>query len=199
MKQSGAHGGVIAPVLVDPVTGLNALRVDPIAIRHAEHTLAVNGAFARTRLGFDELVFVQLDPLVDTRIARMAVVRYTRERSIERVKANDEFLTTLETALQAAGRRESSTRGLFPKLAQEAQAPEGTGWSAVVEAEVEIAIYHGDRAALVFVTTSSTEMLGAGQGKLDSVTLFPQLEVTLPTLALADLLAMWKDLTEGGS
>ena len=189
---------MLVPVDTDPLTGALGIRIDPAAIRHADHTLAVNCAFARNRLGFDELVFVQLDPLVDTRIARMAVVRYTRERSINRVTNNAEFQRLLEAHLSSLGRR-PDTAGQLSTLAQAAEAPQGTGWSAVVEAEAEIAVFSGDRAAMVFVTASSTELLGAGQGRLDSITLFPQLEVTFPAAALADLLTMWKALTEGGS
>jgi hypothetical protein len=134
-----------------------------------------------------------MDPFDETKLARLALVRYSPERFRERADQNEPFRQELERL-----RTRGYAPGTFTMLAQAARPPsDQVGWSAIVEAECEVMVRAGSRAAMLFFSGSAAEMLAANTGKVSNISLTPQLEVTMPEGALADLLHMWKE-TAGG-
>lgn len=190
--QSGTT--LTVPVVRHP-GGNTTIRIETADVRGAERTFSVECAFVRNRHGFLEMVFVQLDPYDDTRIARVAVVRYTPERFIERSAQNEGFRSGLEAHLEKTGR---GKKGLYTDLALAAR-PVGAvqpGYSALVEAELDVMMFASTRAAIIFLVASPAEIAAVARGTSQTISLSAHLEVTMSAAALADLLEMWHDLAE---
>jgi hypothetical protein len=176
------------PVVRDGAGNLG-LQIDTTTVRAAEHTFAVQCGFARKSYELCELVFVQMNPFDDTKLARVALVRYSPDRFLERARQNEHFRRQIE-GLRSAG----SVPGDFTRLAQAAKPPSDQVPSAMVEAECEVMVRVGSRAAIVFFQANAAELIAADAGRVSSISLMPQLEVTMPVAALADLLGMWKEI-----
>ena len=190
LAPSGARP-LVVPVERDATAGTITLRIDQGGVTGAENTFGADCALARLRHGLCELVFVQLDPFDDAKAVRVVAARYSPERFLERREQNETFRTQLEESL----RSRRGVVGALEMLANSARAPANqSGWSVIVEAEHEIIARVGDRAAMLFLSGSAIEMHAAASGLATHVTLSPRLEVTIPVLALADLLVSWKNM-----
>ncbi|MGH7285114.1 MAG: hypothetical protein ACRELY_26620 [Polyangiaceae bacterium] len=176
------------------VAGISQLRIDGREVRGAERSFPVDCAHVRERHGLCEFVFIQLDPYEDGRVARVASVRYTRDRFVERARQNEEFRLGLETVLtsSSAGR---GTPGHYTKLAAESRpGPGQSGYSALIDAEADIMMYASTRSAIIFLTATSPDVAAVARGDRTTLSFLPELEVTMSTHALADFLGMWKTL-----
>jgi hypothetical protein len=165
----------------------------------AEHTFPADCGLARIRHGSPELRLIQLNPDDETKIARMVIARYTWERFRERAKNHEEFRQQLEGALNSRmGGMGGVEAGYFEKLSKAAHGE--TPPSALLDSELEITSYSGDRASIVFIGSSTGDFARAARGDGSDVVKFTaQLEATMSARALADLLASWKAVAEVGA
>jgi hypothetical protein len=196
LQQEGHSSKSSAAVVLDvhrDNLGNLSVKFDSNTLRGAERTFSASCAFPRKRHGLFDIVFVQLDPFRDDLIARAVVVRYSIQRAVERVVANEEFRSQLETVLvDPTGRRDV---GYFTRLGEAAKPPnDGLGWSACIDAEMDVMVFTGERATIVFFEASVADLSLLARGATQ-LAFTPQLEVTLSSQALADLLQMWKDVT----
>lgn len=171
-----------------------ALKVEVPAhlVPQAEHLFPAEGGYARVRHGCPELRILQLDPEDDARISRVVVVRYTWERFRERAKNNEEFRRSLDESL--ANSPGALASGYFDGLCTRATGDRPP--SVQLDCELELASYSGERASMVFVVASVGDFARAARGERNDVHFVAQVEVTMSTRALADLLASWKRVEE---
>lgn len=161
----------------------------------AEHTFPADCAIARVRHGSPELRLMQLNPDAETKISRLVIARYTWERFRERAQNHEEFRTQLDEMLRS--RKGGVPAGYFAKLCAAASGDNPP--SALLDSELEITSYSGDRASIVFIVSSIGDFARAVRGQGENVKFTAQLEATMSTHALADLLASWKSVAESGS
>jgi hypothetical protein len=195
----GDSGSVVyAPVSVNAANGTASAQIDMRTVRRAEYSFPVECAYPRERCGLHEIVFVQLDPFDETRLVRVAAVRFVRQRFVESAARNEPFRADLEKALQE-GPGGRGPVGYYTSLGQNAKAPpqQTTNWSAMVDAELDLIVVHENRAAIIFFEGAPAEMGAAMVGATSRIGFVAQLQVTLSSGALADLLYAWKNLADG--
>jgi len=152
-------------------------------------TFAAHCAMARWRLQAGELVFGSLNPFDEKMLDRMLVVRFDPHQFRERMKNNERIMGTLLTYAGTIGRKE----GFFSKLMADAKLH---GQAGLIDADGEAVSFVGGAAAMIVLTATNYEMSHAVQGTRDSFLFTAAIEVTMPTLVLADLLTSWKNVVE---
>jgi hypothetical protein len=145
------------------------------------------------RHGSPEIHLAQLDPFDDSRIVRILIIRYDPHRFAERIRGNESFRSDLESMLTT--RHARGEIGYFSGLLKSAHPTQGTT-SALIDAEVETMAYVGDRAGIVFFVASPSDMHYVIKGTQPQLDVVPELEATMPTRVLADLLLSWKEAAE---
>ncbi len=169
--------------------GTLTINIDAEMVPEAERRFAVVCARAAVRHGSPQLQLAQLDPLGDA-IARLVVVRFTRERFIERARTNEVFRLQLEEQLA----QNRGVPGMYSELVAAGAAagspPTSATW--MIDAEVELASFSGTRASMVFLASSGAGLALLAKGKLTTTTFFADLEATMSTQVLADLMLSWK-------
>lgn len=162
--------------------------VDWNQVPPAEQVFAADLAFAREQDGSPELVFVQTTRLDATQYAaRALVVRYAIEQFSRRPEDHRSFQTTLERDLDQAMPGWGDVQPVCPS-------PRTDLSSVTVDADFEVIVRTGGRAAFIPVTSPSWNRFSVLSGKTDDLEIHPLVEVTLPTRALALLLRSWDSL-----
>ncbi len=166
--------------------------ISSLQFTRAERTFAADCGIARMRLDSPELHFAQLDPRHDGTILRAVMVRFDVDRFVERAKANEKFRLDLEQKLADLGRR--GEPGRRSKLFEQATFKGDTAMTALLDAEAEMISWSGGRAGMVFLAASQNELHSAIQSHAAELLFTPELEVTVTTVVLADMLLSWKTL-----
>ena len=162
----------------------------------AEKTFPADCAEARVRFGTPELHFAQLDPYDDERIVRAVVVRFDRNRFVERARSNETFRVDLEEKLVAQKPSEVRTPGRLTELFDRAARSKGERATAIIDAEFDLISWSGGRAGMVFLVASQNQLASALIARSPELHFEPALEVTLTIVLLADILLSWKNLGE---
>jgi len=153
-------------------------------------TFAADAARAVNRYGNPELQFAQCHRLNDT-LTRVLAIRYTPEQFRCRADENDAFRSGLESWLLKVGQKAvgHASKALFEGCIS--QGGEGVA-CATIDADMELMIRSGNRAAIVFAGMEAWNRHEVLAGKVDDLWLHPLVEVTMPSAVLCDLLADWK-------
>lgn len=175
--------------------GVMKVEVQGGMVPPAEHIFTADCGIARVRHGSPELRFMQLNPDDETKVNRLVTARYTWERFRERAGNHEEFRVQLDKYL--ASSKQAIEAGYFAKLCTAATADNPP--SAQLDSDLEITSYSGDRASIVLIVSSIGDLARAAVGEGENVKFTAQIEVTLATRALADLLASWKSVAELGA
>jgi hypothetical protein len=162
------------------------IKIDLDNAGRAERTWAAECARACVRHGSPELQFAQLSPVAEKVMSRLIVVRYERDRFVQRPQeGNEEFRQTLE---KLVGDRYE--RGYFSNLIAGAGLPDAQQ-SVLIDSDAEMISYAGGRGSILFLSAPARDFHSLQTGKRDDLLFSADLEVTLPCEALLDLLDSW--------
>jgi hypothetical protein len=192
-SRSVAAANVVQAKVARDGAGHASITIEQLQTARADKTFPADCAAARMRLDSPELHFAQLDPSNERRIVRLVVGRFERSRFVERAKQNEPFRLELETGLSKLSPERVS--GRYSALL-DAASFEHESVSALVDVEADLVCWTGGRAAVVLLVASQVEMNAAIRGVTSEIDFVPELEVTMTTLAVADLLLSWKNLAE---
>jgi hypothetical protein len=187
------HPGELRAAVSYASGGPATITLAQLQFARAERAFPADCAIARMRLDSPELHFAQLDPYNDKRIVRAVVVRYDRDRFVERARANEPYRIQLAERLRADGRYPDP--GSFGRRF-EAASFEGDSITALIDAEFELASWSGGRAGMIFLIASQNELASVIVSRAEELYFNPELEVTMTTVLLADLFLSWKTLAE---
>jgi hypothetical protein len=175
-------------------TGLDAkgaqVTVDPTNLVSAERSFSCDGALLRMRNGCPETIFIQLDPVQDTRATRCVVIRYDPLRFVERSRAYGDLLGKMDEILRSNGSRVE--KGHFTKQMRSVDLRDVP--SALLDVDIEF-VTASNRGFIEFLVAepSSIRRLASGGSKIK---FNAELAVTMPLPALADLLNEWKTMAD---
>jgi hypothetical protein len=187
----GHTGCVRASISYGVTPGAAAtIKVHNLQFVRAEKSFAADCAIARVRLGSPELHFAQLDLRDEKLMVRAVLVRFERHRFIERAKQLSPFIDELEEKLGEVGGR--GEKGASTRLFEAAKF-EGEATTVLFDAEMELTTWLGGRAGMVFLGAGQNELASVVSTKAEDFWLTPQVEVTMTSAVLADLLNSWKN------
>lgn len=188
VRETGDVGARVPVVQRQARGDATSVSLDLSRMPPPDYSLPIDCGTARLRHGSPELVCAQLNPFDESSIIRLLVVRYSKERFLERAVDNVKLLPQLEELLSV--RSERGTVGMFESMFREAK-PSGDCSVAIVDAEFETVAYAGGRGGISFYTAPTFDMHKLIRGTADTATITSPVQITMSMPALADLLLAW--------
>lgn len=150
---------------------------------------AADGGFAKVRLGNPELHFYQFDPDDDSIVVRRVALRFARSRFLARDEETAEFLQLINIHV------EQNRLGDRVMLIDDAvRGAKASGPVVLLDADLEVGGFTDEAGMLrFFLFDAGDRVIAVTSRNSDStkVQVLPQVEVRLPTAALAGLYRSW--------
>lgn len=155
------------------------------------HSIAIHCATTMLRHGEPEVHFGVLNH-DDSVLVRTVVARFDRNRFIERIDDKSDFRDKLNALLEAQGRPEPP--GFFSQLYEKAD--KSSPQTLILDVEAEMLSYVGMAAAVILITANNVDISLAIQNKAGDFIIRADIEITMRTVVLADLLNSWESLAQ---
>ncbi len=159
----------------------------------SSNVFAADCAVALERLGSPTFRFVQLHPVKDDVAARILHVRFTWEAFRRQAKIVLPFREKVEAALEATAAPSEASPGRFAALARSVTTDASTQ-SLILDADFDYTAHHGSRCSILYLDMDPRETAGAAQGRLEEIRIQAVVSVTLPSVALIDMITSWESM-----
>lgn len=157
-------------------------------IGRAERAFPADGGYPVVSGTMPTLRLVQLDPFNSTKALRIVILRWERGSFRQQMEALAPFRKKLREHIEAEGDED-----VWTPDAVRAASPDVSSGSTVAVLDVDsmVIVRGGSRTQAVFLSFSPGEYNAAAAGLRSSVSLKAELDVSMPTLAMLNLLNEW--------
>jgi len=159
---------------------------DDVERLQANLRMAADGARVQRRLYSGEFQFAQVHALDSSRLSRLVVVRMAMPRFEEGLKTTRPVLENVGPIFALPGEMpDGRAVAVFQKI-EHFDAP-----TTLVDADFVFSSFTGNQASLLFVSMSTADRRALSNNRPGSVILTAEVEISLPTASLVDLVGSW--------